>query len=296
MSYFDIEPKKKKLENRKSKETIHYTYENGAHFKYINLYKSLIDLVNILPSERLGNDGIYFEEDEKENKDINKKINDNNNNINNNNNDNTINFNNSNNNNSNNINNNNNKTINFNNSNNYHYNNGNSNNKNKENLTDRKYKKITISLSKNKVFIKKQSLNPNRLIFKKDFLKGFINNSYNQNNLFTNYVNNNPKNKEVSNIRSYNEKMINSYERKKNIPFQNSFNINKNNKKSFINTDILKNKTFNFSGDENKKNFLPKINTTHKQNNDFDKKKILLNINPNFLSTKFILKNKKTKI
>ncbi len=244
MSYFDLDLKKKKIEKEKSKDKIHYTYENGAHFKYINLYKALIDLVNILPSERLGNDGIYFEEDEKENKDFNK-------------------------------------TLNY-------------NNNNNEILTDRKYKKITLSLSKKKSLIKKKnSLNPNRIIFKKDFFKGFFNDSDNQNNLFSNYINNNPKNKEISTLRSYNDKILSSEDRKKNIPLQYSFNVNKKNKISFLNTELLKNKTMNFSRDENKKNCLPKIITLNKQNKDFDKKKLLLKINPNFISTKFILKKNK---
>ena len=247
MSYFDIEPKKKRTEKQKSKEKTHYTYENGAHFKYIDLYKALINLVNTLPSERLGNDGIYFEEDEKENKDFNKTVN--------------------------------------------YYNNNN------EILTDRKYKKITLSHSRNKLFIKKkQNLNPNRIIFKKDFFKYFINNSYNQNNLFSNYINNNPKHKEITTLPSYNDKKLSSDDRKKNIPFQYSFNVNKKNKNSYLNTELLKNKTMNISGDENKKNYLPKINTLNKKNNDFDKKKILLKINPNFLSTKFILKKNKMKL
>lgn len=49
-------------DNKETKEKI---FEHGAHFKYMDLFKSLVELVSILPSERLGNNGIYFQDDEE---------------------------------------------------------------------------------------------------------------------------------------------------------------------------------------------------------------------------------------
>ena len=66
MSYFNMEPRTDIVKS-KSKEKKHNIYEFGAHFKYRDLYKSLINLVNILPSERLGSNGIYFQHDENNN-------------------------------------------------------------------------------------------------------------------------------------------------------------------------------------------------------------------------------------
>ena len=65
MSFFNLNPNKSNIEKKnKYKEKIHNYYEFGAHFKYLDLYTSLINLYNILPSERLGNNGIYFQEEE----------------------------------------------------------------------------------------------------------------------------------------------------------------------------------------------------------------------------------------
>lgn len=66
MSYFNMKPSTDKIKS-KSKEKKHNIYEFGSHFRYRDLYKSLINLVNILPSERLGSNGIYFQHDEKNN-------------------------------------------------------------------------------------------------------------------------------------------------------------------------------------------------------------------------------------
>lgn len=51
------------------------TYEHGAYFKSHDLFTKLLDLIETLPVERLGNDGVYFQ---KENND---KITENNVNI-----------------------------------------------------------------------------------------------------------------------------------------------------------------------------------------------------------------------
>ncbi len=64
MSYFNMEPSTDIVKS-KSKEKKHNIYEFGSHFRYRDLYKSLINLVNILPSERLGSNGIYIQHDEK---------------------------------------------------------------------------------------------------------------------------------------------------------------------------------------------------------------------------------------
>ena len=66
MSYFNMKPSIDIVKS-KSKEKKHNIYEFGAHFRYRDLYKSLINLVNILPSERLGSNGIYFQHDENNN-------------------------------------------------------------------------------------------------------------------------------------------------------------------------------------------------------------------------------------
>lgn len=58
----------RRRDNTKEKtEDIKY-YENGAHFKYIELFKSLVNLVSILPAERLGHNGIYFQHDDTDSK------------------------------------------------------------------------------------------------------------------------------------------------------------------------------------------------------------------------------------
>ena len=36
-------------------------FEHGAHFEYISLFKSLMDLMPSLPLTRLGNQGVYFQ-------------------------------------------------------------------------------------------------------------------------------------------------------------------------------------------------------------------------------------------
>lgn len=62
-----------KKEMKDNKETIGKLYEHGAHFKYIDLFKSLVDLVSVLPSERLGNNGVYFQDDEEKHTILNKE-------------------------------------------------------------------------------------------------------------------------------------------------------------------------------------------------------------------------------
>ena len=64
----------RRRDNTKEKvEEIKY-YEHGAHFKYIDLFKSLVNLVSILPAERLGHNGIYFQHDETESKRLNLSL------------------------------------------------------------------------------------------------------------------------------------------------------------------------------------------------------------------------------
>lgn len=59
----DPDGKKKK----KHKEELKL-FEHGAHFKHMDLFRELVNLVSTLPAERLGNNGIYFQkEDEDEN-------------------------------------------------------------------------------------------------------------------------------------------------------------------------------------------------------------------------------------
>jgi len=68
MSYFDFSPSINKTDNKIKEKTKRKTkkvfYENGAHFKYTDLYSALINLYNTLPKERLGRNGIYFIENE----------------------------------------------------------------------------------------------------------------------------------------------------------------------------------------------------------------------------------------
>ena len=47
-------------------------YEYGAFFKYIDLYKALCDLIPILSTERIGNNGVYFQRNETEEKKLSK--------------------------------------------------------------------------------------------------------------------------------------------------------------------------------------------------------------------------------
>lgn len=47
--------------NDNSSNRVH-CYENSAHFKYIDLFSRLVNLVQTLPSFRLGNNGVYFQE------------------------------------------------------------------------------------------------------------------------------------------------------------------------------------------------------------------------------------------
>lgn len=42
------------------------TYEHGAYFKSHDLFTKLLDLIEILPVERLGNNGVYFQYDNKD--------------------------------------------------------------------------------------------------------------------------------------------------------------------------------------------------------------------------------------
>ena len=68
MSYFEMFPILNKKKNiLKKKKKIHQQYEFGAHFKYTDLFGRLINLINILPKERLGENGIYFIDDNKNN-------------------------------------------------------------------------------------------------------------------------------------------------------------------------------------------------------------------------------------
>ena len=53
-----------KKEKKINKEPSGQLFEHGAHFKYMDLFKSLVDLVSVLPSQRLGNNGVYFQDDE----------------------------------------------------------------------------------------------------------------------------------------------------------------------------------------------------------------------------------------
>ena len=68
MSYFEMFPILNKKKNiLKKKKKIHQQYEFGAHFKYTDLFGRLINLINTLPKERLGDNGIYFIDDNKKN-------------------------------------------------------------------------------------------------------------------------------------------------------------------------------------------------------------------------------------
>ena len=68
MSYFEMFPLLNQKKNiLKKKKKIHQQYEFGAHFKYTDLFGRLINLINILPKERLGENGIYFIDDNKNN-------------------------------------------------------------------------------------------------------------------------------------------------------------------------------------------------------------------------------------
>lgn len=56
--YFDLNHKYPKL-----KKKIQKSFEHKSHFPYIEVYYRLTHLINELPSERLGRDGIYFQDD-----------------------------------------------------------------------------------------------------------------------------------------------------------------------------------------------------------------------------------------
>lgn len=43
------------------------TYEHGAYFKSHDLFTKLLDLIETLPVERLGNEGVYFQSENNEN-------------------------------------------------------------------------------------------------------------------------------------------------------------------------------------------------------------------------------------
>lgn len=58
----------KKMMKKKKEILNNKKYEYGAYFKHIDLYKKLIDLMSIIPSERLGLKGIYFQDNKEENK------------------------------------------------------------------------------------------------------------------------------------------------------------------------------------------------------------------------------------
>lgn len=55
------------IEKKKQKETHPVKkYEYGAYFRAKDLFTKLLDLIEIIPVERLGNDGIYFQTEKKE--------------------------------------------------------------------------------------------------------------------------------------------------------------------------------------------------------------------------------------
>ena len=58
----------RRRDNTKERDEGIKYYENGAHFKYIQLFKRLVNLVSILPAERLGHNGIYFQHDDTDSK------------------------------------------------------------------------------------------------------------------------------------------------------------------------------------------------------------------------------------
>jgi len=75
MSYFEMFPLLNQKKNiLKKKKKIHQEYEFGAHFKYTDLFGRLINLINILPKERLGDNGIYFIDDNNKNNKRNSDI------------------------------------------------------------------------------------------------------------------------------------------------------------------------------------------------------------------------------
>lgn len=42
----------------------HLFFEHGAHFEYFSLFKSLLDLIPTMPVDRLGNKGVYFQDEQ----------------------------------------------------------------------------------------------------------------------------------------------------------------------------------------------------------------------------------------
>ena len=38
-------------------------YEHGAHFKYMDLFSKLVNLITVLPSKRVGRNGVFFQEE-----------------------------------------------------------------------------------------------------------------------------------------------------------------------------------------------------------------------------------------
>lgn len=58
MKYFHFCPNEKKQKIFKPKY-----YEGGAHFKYIELFSRLVNLITILPQEQIGDKGTVFQED-----------------------------------------------------------------------------------------------------------------------------------------------------------------------------------------------------------------------------------------
>ena len=50
------------IDKKKQKETHPVKkYEYGAYFRVKDLFTKLLDLIEVIPVDRLGNDGIYFQ-------------------------------------------------------------------------------------------------------------------------------------------------------------------------------------------------------------------------------------------
>lgn len=68
-----IKSSSEKMDKTKAKKQEKYKeitkYEHGAHFKYSDLQRKLLDLVETIPLDRLGINGIYFQEDDNEEQD-----------------------------------------------------------------------------------------------------------------------------------------------------------------------------------------------------------------------------------
>ena len=57
-----MEPSSENIKKQKSFTKI-TKYEHGAYFKYIDLFSALVNLITSLPQEQIGNNGVYFQED-----------------------------------------------------------------------------------------------------------------------------------------------------------------------------------------------------------------------------------------